>query len=319
MPAESSGADSRAGDEPFVPGATTPAPLRYDVAHWSVALCGMAQTTRSGGAVRPVRIALIDGRVMVDHPAFAGTSMTIARPRAFETSADDVDPHATFLASLLVGSRPPALGLCLDCTLVNVPVCDAAFRAGAVRPEEAAQRICSAIDCALDLGVDALLVTLEFSVRMLPPFTQVAGRIDRAATAGVRTIVPAGNRPLFAVSPVCGLAGAVPVVATDRWGRCRRDSPTSPVLGRRGLRAPGEDLPGAVPPDGYARKAGASGAAVFAAAAFGRLRGRFGACSADRIWEALLTGDGSGEGRRSVVPPLLDVAAAARRLERSAA
>ena len=281
--------------------------------HWSVVLSGLSAFIPET-ASRTAEIALIDGLVMEGHPAFADAQIAIVRPSP-SLSDSDVDPHATFMASIFVGARPHSLGLSQSDTLVNIPAFDAELRSGVLAPDAAARRICDAIDCAIAECVHVILLPLEFSAATSKAFTCVGQRIDRAAQRGIRTVLSAGNRPGVALSRVYDAAGAVPVMATDRWGCPRAQSPTHPVLGRRGLRAPGEDLPGAVPPDAFTRRSGASGAAAFVAAAFTSLYDQFPTHSADDVWAALLgTPDVS---RRSIVPPLLDPQSAAKKLQRS--
>jgi hypothetical protein len=291
-------------------------PVGATCSHWSLVLSGLTDLARfRTPAARSVRVALIDGRVMQEHPVFGHARIEISESDRLSWDAD-ADPHATFLASMLVGSGSSALGLCPNCTIVNIPICDSAFRRGGLPLAEAARRVCGAIGQAVSARVDVIQLSLEFSEALTPPFRRVAELIDEAALRGIRTVIAAGNTPALTTNPMCSRPGAIPVVATDRWGDVRRGSPMSPILARRGLRAPGEDLPGATAPEGYTRGAGSSCATAFVTAAFVLLLGWFESRGPNAIWEALLDPEG-GPRRPSMVPPLLDAQGAAKRLARS--
>jgi subtilisin family serine protease len=86
----------------------------------------------------------------------------------------------------------------------------------------------------------------------------------------------------------------------DEMGRNHRDSPAGPAIGR-GLRCPGERLPGAVPPDRLLEASGSSFAAAVASGAIALLKSLRPDLSALAIAAAY-----PRPPERSVIPPLID-------------
>jgi subtilisin family serine protease len=117
----------------------------------------------------------------------------------------------------------------------------------------------------------------------------------------------AGNGGGLSSGPLAGCRGVVPVVGADRNGVPHPSSTLGPVIGARGLMAPGVDIPGACLPAGSTRQSGSSFAASFVTAAVALLHASVPQRTSDEIWAALL---GRAGAWRSVVPRRLDADAA---------
>ena len=228
-----------------------------------LSLCG----PDSGSA--SVRIGLLDAPVCAEHPA-----LRAARIQQYPhiASLDQADlRHGTFIASILVGSGKGVLGIVPRCTLISLPVHDADFQRHALNARSVSIRIAGAIDDALDRGVDVIQMSMDFAPEADDAFRPVCRAIERAATRGVCAVVAAGNRPRLGSSIVLAQRSVLAVAMSGHQGRIHANSPLGIAIGR-GVCCPGEDVPGAMPPDGLTRASGSSFAAAIACGAIALLK-----------------------------------------------
>jgi subtilisin family serine protease len=276
---------------------------------------GQARLTKlvaesSGGP--EVRIALIDGPIGWSHPGLRGARMESVPGFVPPQPASE---HATFLASMLVGRGGDLLGLCPGCTLLSVPVIDAAFERAELPARDAAARVVRAVGRALSLGAEVIQLRLDLSPEAAGPFDVVACALESAAARGVRTVLAAG---CAGESPVLDAVGVVPVAAALPDGSMDPETALGTALGSRGMLAPGTDLPGAVLPAGTALRSGSSYAAAFVTGTFALLRSRFPRLGADRVWEEMLDERPRSGRRAASLPPVLDAEAIRLRAARLA-
>ncbi len=259
-----------------------------------------------------VRIALIDGPVMFDHPDLA-----VERVRhlpgdvgaACSSMSSFACRHGTFVAGVLAARRGSAApGICPGCTLLVRPVfAETPPSLAAVptaRPEELAKAILESVDAG------ANLINLS-SALFLPSAEDRRGvqrALDHATTQGVITIAAAGNQGLVGGSVITRHPGVIPVVAYDGRGRPMGLSNFGQHIGRRGLGAPGADVTSLGPPGEPETSGGTSAAAPFVTGTLALLRSLFPAATAVQLRTALRQSLG---GRTvTVVPPLLNASAA---------
>ncbi len=223
---------------------------------------------RTRGTPR-VRIALIDGPVAIAHPVLAA-AMIEQHPQTpgAELAAEY---HATFIASLLVGSGGGVLGLAPGCTLISLPFQDARFQRFELPAREAAERVARAIYRGLELGADVIQLSLDFLPASDGAFGSVVEALKYSASRGVCAIIAAGNHPRLGASKVLAAPGVLSVAAADEMGSVLPQSPLGPAIGR-GLRCPGANLPGAAPPDRVLEASGSSFAAAVASGAIALLK-----------------------------------------------
>jgi hypothetical protein len=266
----------------------------------------MAELYASSAGAPDFRIALLDGVPALDHPVLREAGIVISDSgRLAEVSAPSA--HATFIASMLVGRRESALGLCARSQVLVIPVIDEAFNRGSLRPSQVAARLCTGISEAVRQGAGVIQLSLDFLESAERAFREVADVIQWAARFGIWSVLAAGNRPILGLNPLLQATGVVPVSMADRWGGPHRQSPLSPILGKRGLRAPGEDLPGACLPAETCLRSGSSLAASFVSASYALLHSLFPQKGPELIWFALLN---PRQRKPSVISPLLDVQSA---------
>jgi subtilisin family serine protease len=247
---------------------------------------------RTGGAGR--RIGLVDGAVDWSAPGLAAARREVVAEESF---CDRCRPtaHGTFVAALLVGSG----GLCPEATLRSVPVF------GADRTVSSSAAVAAAVAELLDAGVDVINISLGIAGGAIEPHPDYAAICARAERQGVPLVVAAGNQARVGPVPLARHPWVIPVAACLEDGRPHPMSNLGPSLGARGFSAPGWAFPGS------GNLGGTSQAAGFVTAAIALLMSLDPRRSAAGARAALLA---TGRRGSSVVPPLLDVEAAWRRL-----
>jgi hypothetical protein len=164
-------------------------------------------------------------------------------------------------------------------------------------------------------GADVIQLSLEFAPPDTGHFGHLSRALERAASEGVRTILPAGHGRGATGSPLLTAPGAVAVVLAGDDGLPHGAASLAPLGSRDALLAPGVDVPGAVLGEHYGRRTGSSFAATFVTAAFASLHTSFPGVSRNAVWHALL------HGNRELVPiplpPSLDAALSHARLRSS--
>ena len=271
---------------------------------------------RTAGSADVV-IGLIDGPVVLDHPDLPGDNMREvpgARAAACGRTDSAACVHGTAVAGILGarrGSSAPAVSP--GCTLLIRPIfVDSApgKEVASATPEELASAI---LDC-LQAGARVLNVS---SALVEPAFggdRRVQEALDRAAVLGAVVVAAAGNQASIGRSAITGHPAVLPVVACDAKGRVLGQSNLGSSIGRRGLSAPGDEILTLGTDGRLSRLSGTSAAAPFVTGTIALLMSTSYA-SAVQARSAVTQ---AGRGRRtSVVPPLLDAAAAYEALRRT--
>jgi subtilisin family serine protease len=276
-------------------------------------IVGLTELMRLTAGSPTVRIGLIDGPVDLTHPALTeGTLLTIGSVLACVNPSDAGQAHGTFVAGMLSSSRAahPA-GLCPGCTLLVRPIfCNSPEEPDFLPIASAAALAAAVIDCIVE-GARVINLSLALgSNSTRREEIEIEDALDHATRRGVIVIAAAGNQGTLTASVVTRHPGVIPVVALNRFGRPAEMSNLGVSLGRRGLCAPGEDIPGLG--TGLGRHptvvTGTSVSAPFVTATTALLWSLFPQASAAQLQLALTHSDGMG--RRSVTPPPLNARAA---------
>ncbi|HEY0548384.1 MAG TPA: S8 family serine peptidase, partial [Verrucomicrobiae bacterium] len=215
-------------------------------------------------------MALLDGPIHTGHPCLSNS--LIHQASRIAVRGGNAERHATFAASTLVGTGGQSMGLINRCTLFSIPVMDEAFASGQLDTLEAARRVASGIAEAVRQRVDVLQLSLAFDPEQGRACEAVVSALKMAAAHGIVAIVAAGNSTHLGPNPVLQVPAVVGVMAADASGCPLAMSVMSPAVGRRGLLAPGFEVPGAIPPSSMGWSTGSSVAACFVTAAFAMLR-----------------------------------------------
>lgn len=256
-------------------------------------------------------IGLIDGPVASAHPALGGATVRHAAGAPCDRGASLACRHGTFVAGILAASRTSDTpGLCPGCTLLVRPIFnDASAPSGALpsaTPEELARAI---LDCA---RAGARLINLSAALQRPDLATTPALRqaLDHAARQGIIVVAAAGNQAMLGGSAITAHPWVIPVVACDQAGHKLAQGTLGGAIGRQGLAAPGHRIAGLDAAGGTMRLSGTSAAAPFVTGTIALLWSVHPEASAARLRGAMA----GSRPRRSVVPPLLDAAAALRAL-----
>jgi subtilisin family serine protease len=276
-------------------------------------LVGLTPLMAHTSGLPSVVVGVIDGRVAVDHPAFAGRA--VGEPdRAVETRrcgrADVCCAHGTAVAGILVGDG----GVAPRCTLLSRPLFTdhpadkgPATCLSGVRTGELARALTEIVDAGAHIVNLSMAQPAPSGVRD----QALEAALDHAADRGVILVVAAGNQGRMGASVLTDHPWVVPVTAYDRAGRPMPQSNLGASIGRHGVGAPGDRIPGPGPDGRPFVLSGTSAAAPFVTGAFALLRSAFPQATPAAVRHAVTHGPGP---RRSVTPPLLDAWAAYRSL-----
>jgi subtilisin family serine protease len=209
-------------------------------------------------------IAIVDGAVNSTHPSLRGCRMSTVG----DSTSTVAGEHATFLASILVGSGADrdsgrVLGLCPGGTLVNFAlVTDAMLTVMPIR--NVAAVLASAVSHAVARGCRVILFGIEIRGAESRAWQPLRESLRAAVVAGSVVVLPAGNRAGAPARTPCCWPEALVAASHDWRGRV---SSFSPLRGQCGntILAPGENVPGAGPGSTYVVRSGTSFAAAVAA------------------------------------------------------
>jgi len=265
---------------------------------------------RSSG-VSDVVIGLIDGPVAMDHPDLANSHISATgRGEGACTMASSIAcQHGTFVAGILVarrGSLAPAI--CPDCTLLVRPIFPEKTPNSDGMPAATPIELAAAIRDVVEAG--ARIINL--SAALVRPsgvgVQRLQEALDFAASRSAITIAAAGNQGTVGSSAITRHPWVIPVAGCMLDGQPLSESNFGSSIGRHGLRAPAEQIT-SLGSDGQPRQfGGTSAAAPFVTGTLALLWSEFRSATAVQLKSALLH---LGCTRRAtVVPPLLDAAAA---------
>jgi subtilisin family serine protease len=251
---------------------------------------------------------VIDGPVDRAHPALAGARFTSLGPGTCDPPDGAACRHGTFIAGLLAAARnsaPP--GICPGCSLLVRPVFttrEANFILPSAEPEELATAITEAIEAGARV--------INLSVALLgPDAPRIQTALDYAMRRGVLVTAASGNRGVIGSTAITRHPWVIPVVACDGSGWPLAVSNLSASAGRNGVLAPGEGIVGLTAGGGFHTASGTSVAVPFVSGALALLASLCPWADSMELRRAITT---RGNPRRSLVPPLLDAAAAWRAL-----
>lgn len=261
----------------------------------------MARTSGRSSVV----VALIDGRVAVDHPAFAGRPVRELRPSAGTGACRGVDvccAHGTAVAGIIAGGD----GVCPGCTLLSRPLfADHPIDGGpatclsGVRTGELAEAITETVDA----GAHVLNLSMAQPAPSGVRDHALERALDRAADRGVIVVVAAGNQGRLGSAVLTDHPWVIPVIAYDRAGRPMPQSNRGMSIGRHGVGAPGDRIAGLGLDGRPLTLSGTSAAAPFVTGTVALLRSAFPQATPAAVRYAVTHGPGR---RHSVTPPLLD-------------
>lgn len=278
-------------------------------------LVGLAELARRTAGNPDLSIAMIDGPVMTGHPGLRSTRIkdtsgghtaACARPGRLACA------HGTFVAGILAARRDStAPALCPDCTLyVHTVFTDHAVndRTPATTPKHLAAGI---LACA-DVGARIINISAALYQPLPDHERQLVDALDFAAQRGVIIVVAAGNDRAITSTALTGHPWVIPVTSYNQAGQPMGRSNLGRSIGHRGLGAPGDRVRSLGPEGGLVMQSGTSVAAPFVTGAIAMLWSLFPDASPTEVRLAVT----ASRQHRTVVPPLLNAAAAFQAMSR---
>jgi hypothetical protein len=265
-----------------------------------------------------VAIALVDGPVAADGPAFAAARVREIGGRGGAACArgDSLAcQHGTFVAAMLVAARDSgAPGIAPDCTLLVRPIFSEGAGADGM-PSTTPDELAAAIRDALAAGARIINLSLALVDAGGAAAGALGAALDEAEARGVLVVAATGNRGAVGGSALTRHPAVVPVGACDPDGRPMPETDLARSIGERGLLAPGDRVTSLGGDGRPATRGGSSVAAPFVSGAAALLWSLFPNARARELRRALL-----GAARpRQLVPPLFDAEAAYRILSKTGA
>jgi subtilisin family serine protease len=270
---------------------------------------------RSSGSPE-VAIGLIDGPVVTQHPDLASEHLREIPGNNGATCTQATSPaclHGTFVVGILSAKRnSPAPAICPNCTLLIRPIFAEQTTGSDRMPSATPQQLAAAITECIDAGARVINLSLALAQPSTKGEQSLEEAINQAARRGAMVVAAAGNQGTLGSSALTRHPWVVPVVACDLRGRPMSDSNLGNSIGRRGLSAPGDSITSLSPEGRPLTLGGTSVAVPFVTGTIALLWSEFPATTAAQI--KLAISQTSAQRRASVVPPLLDAAAAYRNL-----
>jgi subtilisin family serine protease len=259
-----------------------------------------------------VKIGLIDGPVVTEHPDLTREHVREipgSHGTACAQAGSTACLHGTFVAGILSAKRnSPAPAICPNCTLLVRPIFAELISGREHMPSATPKELAAAIIECIEAGARVINLSLALAQPSTSGEQSLEDALDQTVRRGVIVVAAAGNQGTLGSSPITRHPWVVPVVACDVRGRPVNESNLGGSIGRRGLRAPGDGITSLGAEGQSLTLGGTSVAAPFVTGATALLWSAFPSATAAHI--KLAVTHGSTPRGASVVPPLLDAAAA---------
>lgn len=266
-----------------------------------------------------VKIGLIDGPVMTQHPDLSSGQFLDISGKSGDSCTQVTSAaclHGTFIAGILSAKRDSAApAICPGCTLLIRPIFTETTAGLDQMPSATPTELAAAILECLDAGARVINLSLALMQPSRKGEQTLTEAIDQAIRHGALIVAAAGNQGTLGSSIITRHPWVIPVAACDLHGRPMHESNLGNSIGTRGLSAPGDaitSLSTAGPP---VTLRGTSVAVPFVTGAVALLWSEFPLATAAHIKLAMI--QATATRRASVVPPLLDAAAAYHSLSRT--
>jgi subtilisin family serine protease len=259
-----------------------------------------------------LKIGLIDGPVVTQHPDLAGEHLREISGNnggACTQANSAACLHGTFVAGILSAKRGSvAPAICPNCTLLVRPIFAETTAANGEMPSAVPEELAQAILDCIDAGARVLNISAALAQPAIKKERALEEALDQAARRGVIVVVAAGNQGTLGSTAITCHPWVIPVVGYDLEGRPMNHSNLGSSIGRRGLGAPGDQITSIGANGKPLILGGTSAAAPFVTGAIALLWSEFPTATAAEMkfgaTHAYIPR------RTTVVPPLLDAWAA---------
>jgi subtilisin family serine protease len=259
-----------------------------------------------------VKIGLIDGPVLIEHPDLNSEHLHEILGNKNATCAQSINTacmHGTFVAGILSAKRSSsAPAICPDCALLIRPIFTTATIGREQMPTATPSALAQAIIECINAGAQVINLSLALAHPSVKGEQELEEALDYALRRGVIVVAAAGNQGTIGGSVITSHSWVIPVVACDLRGRPMNESNLGSSIGRRGLRTPGEDITSLGTKGQPLTLGGTSAAVPFVTGAIALLWSEFPTANAAQIKLSLI--HTATLQRASVVPPMMDAEAA---------
>ena len=259
-----------------------------------------------------VKIGLIDGPILTQHPDLEGEHVREISGNGGGTCTQISNPaclHGTFIAGILSAKRhSPAPAICPNCTLLIRPIFPEKTTGSEEMPSATPHSLAEAIIECVEAGARIINMSLGLAQLSTNRERILEEALNQALKHGVIVVAAAGNQGTLGGSAIIRHPWIIPVVACDVRGTPVNESNLGSSIGRRGLTAPGDGITSLGSDGQPLTLGGTSVAAPFVTGAIALLWSEFPHATAAQI--KLAVSQVSGPRRASIVPPLLNAAAA---------
>ncbi|WAK03875.1 S8 family peptidase [Methylobacter sp. YRD-M1] len=259
-----------------------------------------------------VKIGLIDGPIFTQHADLAADYLheIPGKNGAVCTQANSTAClHGTFVAGILYAKRnSPAPAICPNCSLLVRPIFAETASGREHMPSATPKELAAAIIECIDAGAQVINLSLALAQPSIKEERELEEALNLAIRRNVLVVAAAGNQGTLGSSAIVRHPWIIPVVACDLQGRPTNESNLGWSIGKLGLSAPGDGITSIGANGNLLTLGGTSVAVPFVTGAIALLWSEFPAATAAQIKLAIT--QASIPRRYSVVPPLLDAAAA---------
>lgn len=257
-------------------------------------------------------VGLIDGPVAIKHSDLAAQNVREVRGAVSGTctkAASAACLHGTFVAGILCAKRGSAApAICPSCTLLVRPVFAETASGNVESPSAEPEELAAAILVCIEAGARVINLSLALMHSSAQAKLALLQALDHAARRGVIIVAAAGNQSTIGSTVITAHPWVIPVAACDLSGKPLNETNLGRSIGRRGFRAPGEQITSLSSEGEPLTLGGTSAAAPFVTGAIALAWSLFPAASAAELRLAFM--HAHAQTRTNVTPPLLNAWAA---------
>jgi subtilisin family serine protease len=255
-----------------------------------------------------IKVGLIDGPVVIDHPDLASENIQEVpgeSPGTCALPSSAACKHGTFVAGILLAKRrSPAPAICPGCSLLVRSIFPETTSGNGDMPSATPQELASAIVETIDAGARIVNLSAALVQSSARGERELQCALDYAAQRGIIVVAAAGNQGVVGSSVITRHPGVIPVAGCDLQGIPLSQSNLGGSIGRHGVLGPGDNITSLAPEGKPVTFGGTSVAAPFVTGAVALLWSEFPVAPAA---ELLLAVRGTRtSSRAAIVPPLLD-------------
>src|SRR5262245_3134949 len=207
-------------------------------------LINLAPLMERTSGIPKIKVGLIDGPVVLDHPDLATENILEVSGKLSGTcsqAGSTACMHGTFIAGILCARRNSlAPAICPNCTLLVRPIFLETISGDGQLPSATPDELATAIVECIEAGACVLNLSAALAQPLSKGERKLEEALDYTARRGVIVVAAAGNQGTLGSSAITRHPCVIPVAAWNLRGQPMSQSNLGSSIGRRGLSAPGE-------------------------------------------------------------------------------